>query len=118
MISPISIGNGGSRERNNSTEIPECVSLWTKKVIISHLHLRDICTISVDTYFEVEIVIKDSWIEIFMSDKMDFAWQTFDEILNKWILIVLEVHVYRYNQVNGGIEFWLFEEYLWYMNND
>lgn len=53
-----------------------------------------------------------------MSDKMDFAWQTFDEILNKWILIVLEVHVYRYNQVNGGIEFWLFEEYLWYMNND
>lgn len=38
-----------------------------------------------------------------MSDKMDFAWQTFDEILNKWILIVLEVHVYRYNQVNGGI---------------
>lgn len=53
-----------------------------------------------------------------MSDKMDFAWQTFDEILNKWILIVLEVHEYRYNQVNGGIEFWLFEEYLWYMNND
>lgn len=41
MISPVSIGNGGSRERNNSTEIPECVSLWTKKVIISHLHLRD-----------------------------------------------------------------------------
>lgn len=53
-----------------------------------------------------------------MSDKMDFAWQTFDEILNKWILIVLEVHVYRYNQVNGGIELWLFKEYLWYMNND
>ena len=51
-----------------------------------------------------------------MSDKMDFVWQTFDNILNKWILIVLEV--YRYNQVNGGIVLWLFEEYLWYMNND